>query len=73
MAIHAASSRLKATSGFQAPNRNGTATPTTAAATKAQRSVRASSRALACFQRAKGATPIRNSAGIINGANTESK
>ena len=73
MTIHAASSRLSATSGFQLPAKNGASAPTMAAATKAQRSVRAISAKLACFQRAKGATPIRKSAGIIKGANTESK
>ena len=55
------------------PKKKGATSPTSAAATKAQRRVRASSPKLACFQRANGATPIRNSAGIIKGAKTESK
>ncbi len=71
--IQAASNRLKATRGFHSPPSNGAVNPTRAAVTNAQRSSRASSGMLACFQRAKGATPIRNRAGNISGANTESK
>jgi len=53
------------------------ASGTTIAAAKltarAQRRRTASSGTLACFQRAMGPTPIRNSAGAISGTNTVSK
>ncbi len=62
-----------ATSTPQRPMAKGRASAASTAAASAQRRRETRSGRLACFQRASGPTPMRNSAGAISGTNTVSK
>ena len=72
-AIQVASKMPKPTMVLQRPITSGTMIAAAKLTASAQRRRTASSGRLACFQRASGPTPIRNSAGAISGTNTASK
>ena len=68
-----ASSRPKLAWSFHAPVASGTSSAITTLIANAQRNRRPRSGSEACFQRASGPMPIRNTSGVIKGTNTVSK
>ena len=71
--IHAASRRPKLTIGVHLPAANGSSSAVTRLTASAHLSRCQRSGSVACFHRASGPTPIRNTSGVISGTNTVSK
>ena len=72
-AIHSAKNRPMLVIGRKPSTVSGSSSEATTAIASAQRRRANRSGSCACFQRAIGPMPIRNSAGAIIGTNTDSK